>query len=226
MGPRRPGRPEGDRGGDLAMTQPGACRPAWPRVAGRREGAGWGPCHPKASHLPSWSLSPKYCTHCWQMECTTNWPSRIVPFRRTFNPAWEPIAFRPRIAEAARRAGLCTWTTGTENTCVSAPESPASPQAASRAKGGATKPGTRFCVPGRGAGPESPSGEGHCLFETVASQRSGPRGGEGPTAPWSPWRRQAHGAPQDAGAQDNYTPPWSPWKATEAAFPINQSPSQ
>ena len=49
------------------------------------------------------------------------------------------------------------------------------------------------------AGPRSPSGEGHCLIETVASQRSGRRGGEGPTAPWSPRRRPVVDADRSGG---------------------------
>ena len=49
------------------------------------------------------------------------------------------------------------------------------------------------------AGPRSPSGEGHCLIETVASRRSGRRGGEGPAAPWSPRRRPVVDADRSGG---------------------------
>jgi hypothetical protein len=56
-------------------------------------------------HVPSWSLSPKYCVLSWQIECTTNWPFRIVPFRRTFGPARDTSSLSgPPIAGAAKRA--------------------------------------------------------------------------------------------------------------------------
>jgi hypothetical protein len=109
----------------------------------------------------------------------------VIATERTSLPTnYQP----PPIAESAMWAGLFAGIIEIKNSTVSAPCSPASPKA-TRAKRGATIPGTCYCVTGRGAGPRSPSGEGHCLIETVASQRSGPRGGEGPTAPWSPRRR-------------------------------------
>ena len=56
---------------------------------------------------------------------------------------------KPPIADAATRAGLGAGATGTKDTCVSAPGSPASPKAGG-AKGGAARIGTRFRLPGRG----------------------------------------------------------------------------
>jgi len=91
-------------------------------------------------------------------------------------------ACRRTFAGAATRAGLCAWAMGTENTCVGAPGSPASPTATG-AKGGATKTVTRFCVPRQGAGPGRRPAKGLSNFDSGT-----------PTAAWI-----GSGSPADQG---------------------------
>jgi hypothetical protein len=99
-----------------------------------------------------------------------------------------PTGVPSRVVEATARAGECGRTTRTKTGCESAPTSPASPWAASWAKGGATKTGTRFRVPRR-----EPA-SGHRRRRRVSTFHSGvpAQADEGPTpasGPGSPRRR-------------------------------------
>ena len=86
-----------------------------------------------------------------------------------------------------------------ETLCVCAPTSPPIAAGGEPGEEGRYEDRNMLTRTSARAGPRSPSGEGHCLIETVASRRSGRRGGEGPAAPWSPRRRPVVDADRSGG---------------------------
>ena len=71
------------------------------------------------------------------------------------------------IAEGGDGAGLRAGATGTKDTCVSAPESPPSPRAATWARGGRYEDGnTLLCTPAR-AGPGRRTAKGVSQFDSA-----------------------------------------------------------